>query len=113
MEQQLQARETVAKPSPIAVIVTALLPIPFLGNVYHGQIQHFQQTVIGWEDGLGFNYLAQLTDKALNGVGDINQPPDFMGILEISAEVGPIIPPGAGNLGIFLAPALSKSLQGA
>ena len=27
---------------------------PFLGDIYHGQIQHFQETVIGWKYRLGF-----------------------------------------------------------
>ena len=27
---------------------------PFLGDIYHGQIQHFQGTVIGWKYRLGF-----------------------------------------------------------
>ena len=87
-------------------------PSPFPGNIHHGQIQHFQQTVIGGEDGLGLGYLAKLAVKALNGVGGIDQPPDFLKILEISAEIGPVIPPGTGNLGIFLVPAFRKSLQG-
>ena len=37
--------------------------------------------------------------KALNGIGGINQTPNLLGVLEISAEIGPIIPPGTGNLG--------------
>ena len=32
---------------------------PFSGNVRHGQIEHFQQAVIGGENGLGFGHLAQ------------------------------------------------------
>ena len=73
-------------------------PSPFLGNIHHGQIQHFQQAVIGGKDGLGLGHLTKLAVKALNGVGGIDQSPDFLRILEISAEIGPVIPPGAGNL---------------
>ena len=87
-------------------------PSPFLGNIHHGQIQHFQQAVIGGEDGLGLGHLAKLAVKALNGVSGIDQPSDFLRIFELSAEIGPVIPPGAGNLGIFFVPVFRKSLQG-
>lgn len=87
-------------------------PSPFPGDVHHGQVQHFQQTAIGGENRLGLGHLAKLAVKALNDVGGIDQPPDFLGILEISTEIGPVVPPGAGNLGIFLVPAFRKDLQG-
>lgn len=32
---------------------------PFFRNIHHGQIQHFQQTVIGGKDGLGLGHLTQ------------------------------------------------------
>ena len=41
---------------------------PFFGNVHHGQIQHFQQAVIGGEHGFGFGHLAQLAVEALDGL---------------------------------------------
>lgn len=56
-------------------------PSPFLGNIHHSQVQHFQQTVIGGENRLGPGHLAKLAVEALNGVGGIDQPPDFLGIL--------------------------------
>ena len=42
---------------------------PFFANIYHGQIQHFQQAVIGRKHGFGFCHLAQLAVNTLNGVG--------------------------------------------
>ncbi len=84
-------------------------PSSFPGNVHHGQIQYFQQAVIGGEYGLGLGHLAKLAVKAFNSVGGIDQPPNFLRILEISAEIGPVIPSGTGNLGIFLVPVLRKS----
>ena len=38
---------------------------PLFGNIHHGQIQHFQQAVIGGEYGFGLDHLAQLAVKAL------------------------------------------------
>ena len=48
---------------------------PLLRDIHHGQIQHFQQAVIGGKYGFGFGHLAQLAVETLNGVGGINQPP--------------------------------------
>ena len=42
---------------------------PLFRNIYHSQIQHFQQTVIGGKDGFGLGHLAQLAVETLNGVG--------------------------------------------
>ena len=40
-----------------------------LGNIHYGQVQHFQQAVIGGKDRFSFGHLAELAVKALNGVG--------------------------------------------
>ena len=85
-------------------------PRPFSGNIHHGQIQHLEETVIRRKNSLGLRHLPQLSVEALNGVGGINQPPYPLGILEIGAEIGPVVPPGAGNLGVFLVPVLSEDL---
>lgn len=45
-------------------------------------------------------------------LSSIDQLPDFLGILEISTESRPVSPPRAGNLGVFLIPALGKGFQG-
>ena len=79
---------------------------PFPGNVHHSQIQHFQQAVICREYGLGLGHLSELPVKIFNGVGGVDQPPNLLGVLEVGAEVGPVFPPGAADLGIFLVPAL-------
>lgn len=44
-------------------------PSPLFRNVYHGQIQHFPQAVIGGKDRFSLGHLAELAVKALNGVG--------------------------------------------
>ena len=66
--------------SPILAV-----PRPFLRDIHHGQIQHFQQAVIGGKHGFGFGHLAQLAVETLNGVGGVNQPPHLPRILEIGA----------------------------
>ena len=48
---------------------------PFLRDVQHGQIQHFQQAVIRGENSLGLGHLAELTVETLDCVGRIDQPP--------------------------------------
>ena len=45
---------------------------PFLGNIHHGQVQHFQQAVIRGENGLGLGHFPQLAVKALNSVGGVD-----------------------------------------
>ena len=49
--------------------------------------------------------------KTLNGIGGINQPPDFLRKLEIGAQIGPVVLPGGRNLLVFLVPPLGKYLQ--
>ena len=82
---------------------------PLFGNIHHGQIQHFQQAVIGGEYGFGLGHLAQLAVEALNGIGGIDQPPDLLGVLEVGAQVGPVVPPGLGNFGVFLSQCSPKT----
>lgn len=74
---------------------------PLFRNVHHGQAQHFQQTVIGGKDRRGLSHLAQLPVETLDGIGSSDQPAHLLGILEISAEIGPIIPPGSGDFRIL------------
>lgn len=83
---------------------------PFLGNVHHGQVQHFQQAVICGENGLGLGHFPQLAVKALNGVGGVDQPAYLLKILEVSTQIGPVILQGDGDFGIFLVPTLETVL---
>ena len=84
---------------------------PFPGNVHHGQVQHFQQAVIRGENGLCLGNLAQLAVETLNGVGGIDESADLLWVLEIGAQIVPVIPPGAGDFGVFLVPVLGKGVQ--
>ena len=54
--------------SHLGVDHTPVLPPagPLLRDVHHGQIQHFQQAVVGGEHGFGFCHLAQLAVEALD-----------------------------------------------
>ena len=63
---------------------------PLFRDVHHRQIQHFQQAVICRENRFGLGYFAKLAVKTLNGIGGINQPPDFLrklGIVPIMDSV--------------------------
>ena len=87
-------------------------PSPLFRNVvYHGQIQHFQQAVIGGKDEFGFCCLARLAVKALNGVGGVEQSAHLLGVLKIGAEIGPVDPSGLGGFRTSLDPALPKGVQ--
>ena len=69
--------------SHLGVNHTPVLPPsgPLLRDIHHGQIQHFQQAVIGGKYGFGFGHLAQLAVKSFDGVGRIDQASDCFWIL--------------------------------
>ena len=92
---------------------TPVLPTsgPLFRNVYHGQIQHFQQTVIRREYGFGFRHLAELPVEPLNCVGGIDQPADFLRAFEIGTQIRPVGAPGLGDLGVFLVPSFGENIQ--
>ena len=100
--------------SHLGVDHTPVLPPagPLFRDIHHGQIQHFQQAVIGGKDGFGFCHLAQLAVEALDGIGGVNQPPHLLRVLEIGAQVCPVVPPGLEDFRIFPVPVLPESVQG-
>ena len=67
-------------------------------------LQHFEKAVIGRKYGLRLGYLPELTLKAFNRVGRIDQPPKCLRELEIGTEICPVIPPRLRNLRILLVP---------
>ena len=71
----------------------------------------YKRQVIGGKDRWGFSHLAQLPVETHDGIGGADQPAHLLGILEIGAETGPIIPPGPGDFRVFPVPALSKGVQ--
>lgn len=71
---------------------------PLFRNIHHCQIQHFKQTVIGRKHRFWLSYLPELTVEALNGVSGIDESPDLLRVLEIGAEIRPILTPGLRNL---------------
>lgn len=84
---------------------------PFLRNIRHGQIWHFQQTGIRREHRFGLGHFPELPVKALDRIGRIDQAAHLLGVLEVGAQVRPILPSGLSNLRIFLVPFLRKSIQ--
>ena len=81
---------------------------PFLRNIHHGKIQHFQQAVICGEHGFCLGHFPKLTVEALDGIGRIDQAANLLGVLEIGAEMWPVIPPGLRDFGVFLIPMFGK-----
>lgn len=84
---------------------------PFLGDIYHGQIQHFQETVIGWKYRLGFGDFPELAVKSFNRVRGIDQTSDSFRILKIRWKICPVIFPWLCNLRVFPAPFFVKAVQ--
>ena len=84
---------------------------PFLCNIHHGQMQHFQQAAIRREDRLCLGRFPQLSVKSFDCVGRIDQTAHLLRVLEIGAQVGSILPPGPSDLGVFSVPAFRKSVQ--
>ena len=72
---------------------------PLFRDVHRRQIQHFQEAVVGREDGLGLRDLAELAVETLNGIGRVDDPADLSGVLEIGAQSRPVVPPRASDLG--------------
>ena len=77
---------------------------PLFRDVDHRQIQHFEKAVIGRKHGFRLGYLSELTVKAFNRVGRIDQPPECLRKLEIGTEICPVIPPRLRDLRILLLP---------
>lgn len=55
---------------------------PFLCNIHHGKIQHFQQAVIRWKHGFCLGHFPKLTVEALDGIGRIGQAANPWGYLK-------------------------------
>ena len=70
---------------------------PFFRNVDHGQIQHFKQRVIRWENGFGFCYFPELTIEILDGIRRIDHRADLRRVLEVSGKLGPVVLPGTSQ----------------
>ena len=77
-------------------------PSPLFRNIHHGQIEHFQQAIIGRKHRFGLGNLTQLAVKALNCVGGIDQSSYGIRILEIRTQICPVVPPGLRNFRVFL-----------
>lgn len=65
-----------------------LASAPLFRNINYGQVQHFQQVVVGGKDRFSLRHFAQLAVKALNGIGGIDQSPDFLRVLGVGTEIG-------------------------
>ena len=66
---------------------------PFLRDIHHGQIQHFQETLVGRAHRLGFCDLLQLTVKSVDCIGCIDQASNCFRILEIGGKICPVVLP--------------------
>ena len=84
---------------------------PFLRNIHHRQIQHFQKAFVRREYRFRFGHLSELAVEAFDGIRGINQSADGVGKLEIRAQICPVFPPGRHDSGIFLSPDFLEIVQ--
>lgn len=93
---------------PLASKVT---PRPLFCDVHYGQVQYFQQGIIGRKNRLGFGHFPQMSVEIFDGIDGVNQRPDLQRILEIGGEIRPVDSPGLGDLGILEAPLFLKLVK--
>ena len=74
---------------------------PFFRDIYHSQIQHFQQTLIRRKHGFGFCGLSELAVKSLDDIRSIDQAADRFRIFEISRKIHPVVLPRFCDFRIF------------
>ncbi len=84
---------------------------PFEHDVLSDQIQHFEESFIGWENSLALCDLAKLPVVALDHISRVNQLADFGRVLEESGDFSPIALPGLDDQRILRAPDVFKFLQ--
>ena len=84
---------------------------PFFGNIYHGEVEHFEQAVVSRENAFVFGDFSELTVESLDGIGRINQGSDFFGVFEICRQIRPIRPPRNGDFRVFFAPLLLECVE--
>lgn len=84
---------------------------PLFRDIHHGQVQHFQQAVIGRKYRFRLGYLAQLPVEPFNCVGGIDQPADFLRIFEIGAQIPPVGQPGLSDFRVFPLLSFSKTYR--
>ena len=70
---------------------------PFLRNIHHRQIQHFQKAVVCREYRFRFGHLSELAVEAFDGIRGINQSADGVGKLEIRAQICRVYPKNCVN----------------
>ena len=63
---------------------------PFLRNIHHGQIQHFQQAVIRREDRFCLGHFPELSVKILSCICGVNQCSNRLQIFKIDGKLCPI-----------------------
>lgn len=73
-----------------------LIPIlsvicPFFRNIYHSQIQHFQEAVIRGKYSLAFCDFPELTVKSPDGICGVDQTTDNIRIFEIGRQIRPVV----------------------
>ena len=80
--------------SQLSLVHAPVLPSasPFLCNIHHGKMQHFQQAFIRGKHRFCLGHLPKLTVEALNGIGRMDQSANLLGVLELGVEIRPDVP---------------------
>lgn len=78
--------------------------IPFGNDGLLHQEQELHQRVLALEGAFRFSDRSQLSVEAFNDIGCVHDPPDFLVVLKIAAQTGPVLLPGFDYLWIAGAP---------
>ena len=84
---------------------------PFCGDIHHCQIQNLQKVVVGGKDSLRLRDFTELTVIVFNGIGRVDKCSDLLWVLEIGAQIGPVIPPGLSCFLVFGLPFFFKAIK--
>ena len=71
---------------------------PFFGDIHHCQIQNLRN-------------FTELTVKVFNGIGRVDKRSDLLWVLEIGAQIGPVIPPGLSYFRVFGFPFFFEAIK--
>ena len=73
-----------------------------------GQIEQLANRLLAGERRLGFGDFAELAIVAFDGVGGVNQAPDFCGVVEEGGQLFPVIFPGPHGDRVLVTPFLTQ-----
>jgi hypothetical protein len=85
--------------------------IPFFSNIVHRQIHQFENSSFIRKHSLRLNHLTQRPIERFNGVGSVNHPTNFHGIIKDGNDILPMANPNLTDRRVQRIPLSSKGIQ--